>query len=300
MSIRWSQGDYIRLGKAVADFNKQISQNRTAENKLYLPKEINYKTLRNEIQTRQGLESYIQQLKRINLAGSLELEQLEGGQVITRYQRRELQRSLSTVIPKLESDIAKAQAKTNLRYGFPAEQDLPEPFKEAQQKQLEARLKDYKDLFTLSGEKFKYRANQLLVNQTEKKYRQAYLFRQRYMKNMREKYYNFRDYWIFKKYYADRHKDPVRFYDDLPEDETYFPNDLYRQSDETFTEEEFTSFVETVLGVSVDEIYDKEGKKKGVKGEDLKIQKMQESTQRKEKAAARTINSVNKMFRNLK
>lgn len=300
MSIRWSQGDYIRLGKAVADFNRQISQNRTAENKLYLPKEINYKELRNEIQTRQGLEAYIQQLKRINLAGSLELEQLEGGQVITRYQRREIQRSLSTVIPKLEADIAQAQAKTNLRYGFPAEQDLPEPFKEAQQKQLEARLKDYKELFTLSGEKFKYRANQLLVNQTEKKYRQAYLFRQRYMKNMREKYYNFRDYWIFKKYYADRHKDPVRFYDDLPEDETYFPNDLYRQSDETFTEEEFTSFVETVLGVSVDEIYDKEGKKKGVKGEDLKIQKMQESTQRKEKAAARTINSVNKMFRNLK
>lgn len=297
MAIRWSKGDYIRLGKAVADFNKQVSQNATAENKLYLPKEINYKDLRDQIQTRQGLNAYIQQLKRINLADSMELETLEGGQTITRYQRRELQRSLSTVIPKLEADIAKAQAKTNASYGFPADYDLPEPFKEAQQKQLEARLKDYKDLFTLSGEKFKYRANQLMVNQTEKKYRQAYLFRQRYMKNMKEKYRNFRDYWIFKKYYADRHKDPVRFYDDLPEDETYFPNDLYRQSDETFTEEEFTAFVETVLGISVDEIYDKEGIKKGISGEDLKIQKSQEAAQRKEIA---TVRAVNKQFKNLK
>ena len=110
------------------------------------------------------------------------------------------------------------------------------------------------------------------------------------MKEMREKYRNFRDYWIFQKYYADRHKDPVRFYEDLPDDETYFPDDLYYLSDVVFTEEQFTAFVETILGISVDEIYAKEGKKKNISGEDLKIQKTVESEKRKETSASRLIN----------
>lgn len=67
MAIRWSHGDYIRLGRAVAEFNRQISQNQTEANKLYLPDEINYKELRDSIQTREGLNSYVEGLKRIKL-----------------------------------------------------------------------------------------------------------------------------------------------------------------------------------------------------------------------------------------
>ena len=296
MSIRWSKGDYIRLGKAVADFNRQVAANTTEANKLYLPKQIDYKALRDEIKTRQGLNAYIQQLKRINLGDSFALEKLEGGETVTRYQRREIQRALNQVIPQLEADIASVQAKTLIRNGLSSNFELPEAFKDYQQKQLEARLKDYKELFTLSGEKFKRRAEQLMINQTEKKYRKAYQFRKNYMREM-QKYRNMRDYWIFKKYYADRHKDPVRFYDGLPDDDTYFPNDLYRQSEDTFTEEEFTRFVETILGVSIDEIYEEEGLKKGITGEDLKIQKYQESQAKKEKATARSVNDI---YRNLK
>ena len=286
MSIRWSKGDYIRLGKAVADFNRQVAANTTEANKLYLPKQIDYQALRNEIKTRQGLNAYIQQLKRINLGDSFALEKLEGGETVTRYQRREIQRALSQLVPELESKIQSEQAKTLIRYGRTTTEELPDPFKSYQQKQLEARLKDYKELFTLSGEKFKRRADQLMINQTEKKYRQAYQFRKNYMKEM-QKYRNMRDYWIFKKYYADKHKDPVRFYEDLPEDDTYFPDDLYYQSDMVYTDEQFTSFVETILGVSIDEIYEKEGLKKGTTGEDLKIQKYNESQAKKEKAAKR-------------
>lgn len=291
MSIRWSKGDYIRLGKAVADFNRQVAANATEENKLYLPKQIDYKALRDEIKTRQGLNAYIQQLKRINLGDSFELETLEGGEKVTRYQRREIQRALSQLVPELESKIQSEQAKTLVRYGRAPTEELPEPFKGYQQKQLEARLKDYRELFTLSGEKFKRRAEQLMINQTEKKYRQAYQFRKNYMKEM-QKYRNMRDYWIFKKYYADKHKDPVRFYEDLPDDDTYFPDDLYYQSDIVYTDEQFTSFVETILGVSIDEIYEKEGLKKGTTGEDLKIQKYQESQEKKERAASREINKI--------
>ena len=296
MSIRWSKSDYVRLGKAVADFNRQISANTTAENKLYLPKEIDYKALRDEIKTRQGLEAYIQQLKRINLGDSFALETLEGGQVVTRYQRRELQRSLAQVIPELESKIQREQRETNIRRGESPEAKIKDYEKTKKQKEYELRLKDYQELFTLSGAKFKRRAEQLMVNQTEKKYRQAYQFRKNYMKEM-QKYRNMRDYWIFKKYYADKHKDPVRFYEDLPEDSSYFPDDLYYQSDMNYTDEEFTAFVENILGESIDEIYKQEGLKQNMSGEDLKIQKENESKIKKEKA---TVKSVNSMFKNLR
>ena len=36
-NIRWKQGDYIKLGKAVAEFNRKISKIQTEENKMYLP-----------------------------------------------------------------------------------------------------------------------------------------------------------------------------------------------------------------------------------------------------------------------
>lgn len=67
MAIRWSRGDYIRLGKAVSQFNKEINKNKTIENSLFLPDEINYKELRDSIQTREGLNSYVEGLKRIKL-----------------------------------------------------------------------------------------------------------------------------------------------------------------------------------------------------------------------------------------
>lgn len=70
MAIRWQRGDYIRLGKAVSQFNKAIAQNRNITNELFLPDEINYKELRDSIQTREGLNSYVEGLKRIKLPRS--------------------------------------------------------------------------------------------------------------------------------------------------------------------------------------------------------------------------------------
>lgn len=44
--IRWKRGDYISLGKAVANFNKKINELKTEENALLLPDEINYSELK--------------------------------------------------------------------------------------------------------------------------------------------------------------------------------------------------------------------------------------------------------------
>ena len=41
--IKWKQGDYVKLGKAVSEFNKKVNELRNEENKLYLPETIKYK-----------------------------------------------------------------------------------------------------------------------------------------------------------------------------------------------------------------------------------------------------------------
>ena len=66
---------------------------------------------------------------------------------------------------------------------------------------------------------------------------------------MREKYSNYENYDKFRKW-ANKHKNPIDFYNALPEDE-FYPNDLTYQSDVTFSQEDFNGFLET-LGIEVE------------------------------------------------
>lgn len=247
--IRWTKGDYIKLGKAVANFNRQVAQNENQINKQYLPKLVDYKELRDRIQTREGLNAYIQSLKRINLPNSFTLEKLENGETITSYQKQELERGKSQAMNALQKQIRQVEAQTKLNYGIDADIKLPQAFKSIKQKELEARLKDYKNLYKLDGKAFRKRAAELGINQTELNYRRAYIFRQNYMNVMREKYKNYEDFWLFEKW-ARHYKNPVNFYEALP-DTDFYPDDLQYQSDTTFSNEDFRGFLES-LGIDVE------------------------------------------------
>ena len=65
-NIRWKQGDYIKLGKAVAEFNRKISEIQTEENKMYLPSFEKYEWQKENIKTRQEFNRVINSLKRFS------------------------------------------------------------------------------------------------------------------------------------------------------------------------------------------------------------------------------------------
>ena len=50
--ISWKRGDFIKLGQAVAKFNKKVNELNREEKKLYLPETINYKEAKENITTR--------------------------------------------------------------------------------------------------------------------------------------------------------------------------------------------------------------------------------------------------------
>lgn len=244
--IRWTHGDYVRLGRAVAEFNREIAKNTTVQNQQYLPEKVIYKELKNRIQTREGLNAYIQGLKRIKLPGGFNLEKLENGEIITTYEKKELDRGISQATASIQKQIADMEEKKKQNLGL---QQLTGALKSQKQKELEARIRDYQKLYKLEGKDFRRRAKELGINQTELQYRRAYVFRKNYMQVMREKYSSMENFWIFEKW-ANRHKNPVNFYESLPEGQ-YYPDDLTYQSDSNFSEDDFNAFLE-VLGMDVE------------------------------------------------
>lgn len=264
MSIRWSKGDYIRLGRAVADFNREIAKNTTEANKLYLPDKVDYNELKDSIQTRKGLEDYIKSMKRIKTAGAFNLEKLEGGEIITAYQKGELSRSIKSSTASLSAQIKSIENQTKVNLGLDSDIKLPQAFKSAEQKQLEATLTDFKHLFNYTGKDFKRKAREIGINWEEKRYRRAYQFMINYKTEMK-KYKDFANYDLLQKWFRN-HKNPISFYDSLPDNE-YYPDDLQYQSDKVFTQEQFNSFLEG-LGIDFDsEVKKREERRKAKEGD---------------------------------
>ena len=71
--IRWKKGDYISLGRAVADFNRKIEKLEKTKKKLYLPEKANYENLKENILTRKELDRVINSLKDFKQKGAEKL-----------------------------------------------------------------------------------------------------------------------------------------------------------------------------------------------------------------------------------
>lgn len=77
--IKWKKGDYIRLGQAVAQFNKTKTQVAKLDKDLqkFLPDSQDFKILKSQIKTRDELNRVIKSLRSFN-AENARLIELEG------------------------------------------------------------------------------------------------------------------------------------------------------------------------------------------------------------------------------
>lgn len=104
-NINWKKGDYIRLGRAVSDFNKKINELQQEENKLYLPTPVDYKKAKQEISTRQELNRIIKSLRRFQKEDAGELYITEAGEQLTKWERRELGIQARTITRRLNKEL---------------------------------------------------------------------------------------------------------------------------------------------------------------------------------------------------
>ena len=185
--INWKQGDFVRLGRVVAQFNKKINKLQAEENKLYLPETISYKEAKENITTRRELNRLINSLRRFQREGAEDLYITQSGEEITKWERREL---------GIQSKIAQTRLQNELK-------TLNEPtesgFSRAQMgsmrvREINAQIKNLKNIESAVGYEFnRLRERLSRMGTSDYTMKKAIVFRENYLKEM-EKYSHFDNY----------------------------------------------------------------------------------------------------------
>lgn len=240
--ISWRRGDYIRLGKAVSDFNKKINRLNAEENKLYLPETINYKEAKENITTRKELNRLINSLRRFQREGAEEIYTTQAGEELTKWERREL---------GIQSRIAQTRLRAELKA---LNEPLESGFSRAQMgsvrvREIEAKIRNLKDIENKKGyELMTLKKRIRLEGASDYSMKRAIVFRENYLNEMK-KYSHFDNYEkLISK--LESFTNPISFFNFVSQNE--LTGDLTYQSDEMYSQEAFNSFVQD-FGIEIDE-----------------------------------------------
>lgn len=105
--IRWRRSDYAKLGKAVANFNRQVikAENKNVTEIDYLPELKKYKNVKDAITTRREFNRVINALSRINKTDALDLVFMKSGQATTNWEFHEMKRQARLMTRNLEKEM---------------------------------------------------------------------------------------------------------------------------------------------------------------------------------------------------
>lgn len=238
--IRWKRGDYIRLGRAVSDFNRKINKLQTEENKLYLPDTISYQNLKENITTRQELNRMVNSLRRFQREDATELYTTQAGEQITKWERREL--GIQTGIAKRRLNRELSQLNEPMESGYSRVQ-----MGSMRANQIQAQIRRLNKLENLKGSEFKNLKKSIRTQGTSDfSMKRAITYRENYIREMK-KYSGFDNYdKLMEK--LNSIKNPIDFYDFVSKNE--ITKDLTYQSDQYYAEQEFNLFLED-LGIDI-------------------------------------------------
>ena len=234
--ISWKNYDNLSLGKAVANFNRKINKIKTEENKLYLPDEINFKDIKENILTRRELDRVIQNLRAFNKKGAEELYQNEAGENMTIWEKDIIQSEINTGLRRLNKELRQVDRS---KY----------PFETAHEKDIKKQINNLKKFQTSKGFEFselKRRAyNQ---GRADLEMRKAIVYRDNYMKVLKDHYKNFDNYDKLIKYLK-RFKNPIRFYNVMKNTGDENIVDIYMIYDPDMAQAQFNEYVSNFIDI---------------------------------------------------
>lgn len=209
--IRWKRGDYIKLGRAVSDFNKKINELNAVEKKLYLPDLVDYKVAKEEILTRQDLNRMINSLRRFKEEGAEELYVTQAGEKMTKWERKELGIASRVAQRRLQAELKELQAQEQTKYmGSGRTSAIKGSI--AKLKQIETKKgKEYKEYIKQMG-KASYNFSRL------EKFRETTLYNLKILSQTNEEFQPVYDY-------LKKVTNPEDFYDNFKDNEAL--NDFY-------------------------------------------------------------------------
>lgn len=205
--IQWKKSDYVRLGQAIAKFNKTIREHQSLENKLDLPEEITYQEIKENIYTRQGLNKMLSLLKRITNKNAFDVIELEGGQNIIRWEYNQLKNARQNYINYADAIIEK------LNTPQPGQKYSRIQMGSAKYHQLESTIESLNNLESLTGSEFVRIANRITsLGHPDYQYKKASVYRDNFMFEL---YQLLRNNPEFEKVYEffDKIKNPIKFFE---------------------------------------------------------------------------------------
>ena len=105
--INWKRGDFSVLGKAISKFNREIEKISFINPDANLPQKLNYKEVKANIYTRRELERIIKSLSRISDPKEQEIVQTPGGYLLTRWERKEINKAKRRAVARLTKEKGK-------------------------------------------------------------------------------------------------------------------------------------------------------------------------------------------------
>ena len=230
--IKWTKSDAIRLGKAIADFNKAVKALENEMNKLYLPELKEYRVARETLQTRAELDRVIKSMRRFTkFTNSADLVTTESGEVLTRWEMKELNYARAGQLRKVNSELKKIQT-------------AEKPYRSEHLRELEAEKKRLTNLFSKTGEDFEKSKNMILKRASKdydfyrlRNYQLNYI-------SVLKRYEGLDNYDILVKYITKL--TPKAFYDKSQSIPAL--SDLTYLSDQHLAQNEFNIFVENWTG----------------------------------------------------
>lgn len=235
-------GDYIRLGKAVSNFNKKIRSLENEQNKLVLPDIVDYKDVKEGIQTRKELNRFINSLRRFQQDDASQIYETEAGEIITKWERQEIAQRQRIATRRLNKELKELNEPSI--NGFSRVQ-----MGSIRAREIENTLKGFKNIEKKTGSDFT-RLKERIFRQGRYDYsmRRSIVYRENYIQEM-EKYSSFENYdKLMNKLKSI--KNPEAFYEFVSKNE--LTKDLTYNSDMFYSQAEFNRFVSDVLGEDVE------------------------------------------------
>lgn len=204
--IRWKKGDYISLGKAVAQFNRTKNELETEENKLYLPEDINYNEIKSSIFSRSELNRVIKSLRSFSSQNS-ELV-FEGENLITKWEQRENRLAQRRAIKNLKGELA--ELNKPLENGFSRTQ-----MGSIEARQIQRSIESIENYNKKVGENYKRTVRRIRsLGSNDYNLRKAFIYQENVLNQLEELKNNIPEFKEVYKYFTSI-KNPITFYNTM-------------------------------------------------------------------------------------
>lgn len=198
--IRWKKGDYIKLGQAVARFNRIINE-LEVEDRSYLPELKSYKNLKENIYSRKELNRVVKALRQATSENLEEIHTFSSGEEVSKWEFSQLKKAKRRGLRTLEKE-RETILSTRESIGM-GDERLSEI------KAIEESFETLEEKTRASFKKLKERINYL--GRSDYNLNRAMIFRQNFYTAL-EGVSHFQNYEVLKKK-LDSIENPIKFYE---------------------------------------------------------------------------------------